>query len=72
MTKVDDSAVRILWPFFAVGLMDKPNPNRCLQSRSLVSFHRSARIRALMCMLRVYVYARFHVCVCMCVYKSYV
>ena len=25
--KVDDSAVRILWPFFAVGLFDKANPN---------------------------------------------
>ena len=25
--KVDDSAVRILWPFFAVGLFDKNNTN---------------------------------------------
>jgi len=37
MAKVDDSAVRILWPFFAVGLMDKPNPSGNTNANNVTS-----------------------------------
>jgi len=45
MSKVDDSAVRILWPFFAVGLMDKPNPPSNVNSNNVTSEAHNALAR---------------------------
>eukprot|EP00040_Diaphanoeca_grandis_P032533 m.197263 g.197263 ORF g.197263 m.197263 type:complete len:787 (-) comp32656_c2_seq1:40-2400(-) len=45
MAKVDDSATRILWPFFAVGLMDKPNPSTNTKANNVTSTAHNALAR---------------------------
>jgi beta-glucosidase len=43
MEKVDESAVRILWPFFAVGLFDTPNNNTLANNVSTAEHNALAR-----------------------------